>query len=96
MEKQYFVYLITNQPYGTLYIGVTNILARRVYEHREGLVEGFSKDRGLSRLVWYEVHQDVNEAIAREKRIKKWHRDWKINLIQAMNPEWNDLYDSIG
>ena len=91
----YFVYLITNKQYGTLYVGVTRDLVRRVYEHRGGFVEGFSKRHDLDRLVWYEAHGDVKEAIAREKLIKKWHRDWKINLIQADNPEWNDLYASI-
>ena len=88
----YFVYIITNQRYGTLYVGVTNDLVRRTYEHREGFVEGFSKRHDLSLLVWYEVHEDINAAITREKTIKKWRRDWKINLIQENNPEWADLY----
>ena len=75
--------------------GVTNDLIRRTYEHRNNAVEGFTRDEGLHRLVWYEVHEDAYEAISREKRIKKWHRDWKVNLIQAMNPEWKDLWDDI-
>jgi putative endonuclease len=95
MEKQFYVYILTNKPYGTLYVGVTSDLAQRIYQHREGLAEGFSKRHELDRLIWYEVHEDVTQAIAREKRIKKWHRDWKINLIQTTNPDWKDLYDSI-
>ena len=91
----YFVYIITNQRYGTLYVGVTNDLIRRVYEHRGGFVEGFSKQHDLSLLAWYEVHEDITAAITREKTIKKWRRDWKINLIQENNPEWNDLYATI-
>ena len=91
----YFVYLITNKPYGTLYAGVTNDLVRRVYEHKNGFAEGFSKRHDLGQLVWYEAHEDVLAAISREKLIKKWWRDWKINLIQGMNPEWDDLYPSI-
>ena len=91
----YFVYLITNKPYGTLYVGVTRDLVKRVYEHRSGFVEGFSKEHELGMLAWYEAHEDVKEAIKREKLIKKWHRDWKINLVQGMNPEWKDLYATI-
>jgi putative endonuclease len=95
VSKQYYVYLITNERYGTLYVGVTNDLLRRVYEHREGVVQGFSKQHGLGRLVWFEAHDDVLAAIKREKVIKRWRRDWKMNLIQAMNPNWDDLYESI-
>ena len=91
----YYVYLITNKPYGTLYTGVTSNLVRRIYEHRNGLAEGFSKQHDLSWLVWYEVHEEIIPAIAREKSIKKWRRDWKVNAIQVMNPNWDDLYDSI-
>ena len=95
MSKQYYVYLITNKRYGTLYVGVTNDLVRRIYEYREGAVQGFSKQHGLGRLVWFEAHDDVLAAIEREKVIKRWRRDWKMNLIQAMNPNWDDLYESI-
>jgi putative endonuclease len=95
MERQFYVYILTNQRYGTLYVGITNDLVRRVWEHRNNLVKGFSQDHGLHRLVWYEVHATAYEAITREKRIKKWHRDWKVNLIQEMNPEWEDLYDVV-
>ena len=91
----YFVYLITNKRYGTPYVGITRDLVKRIYEHRSGFVEGFSKRHDLHQLVRYEVHGDVYAAIAREKLIKKWHRDWKIILIQAENPEWSDLYATI-
>jgi putative endonuclease len=95
MQRQYYVYLLTNKPWGTLYTGVTNHLVRRTFEHKEGLAEGFTKQHGLKTLVWYEVHEDVTAAITREKQIKRWRRDWKVNLIQAMNPEWRDLYEEI-
>ena len=95
MDRQYYVYLLTNKPYGTFYVGITNDLVRRIWEHRNDLVDGFTKEHRLHRLVWYEVHGDVVEAITREKRIKKWHRDWKVNLVQRMNPEWDDLYEGI-
>jgi putative endonuclease len=90
-----YVYIMTNQPYGTLYVGVTSNLIKRAWEHRTEAVEGFTKKHGLKRLVWYEQHTSMIEAIAREKRIKRWHRDWKVNLVQAMNPEWEDLYEKI-
>lgn len=95
MSKQYYVYIITNKPYGTLYIGVTNDLVRRVHEHREGFVAGFSKEYGLRELVWFEVTEDIQAAIQREKQLKEWRRDWKINLIQESNPEWRDLYSDL-
>jgi len=77
---------------GTLYIGVTNDLARRVHEHREGLVPGFTKRYAVKTLVWYEDHHDFREAIAREKALKEWNRAWKLRLINEANPEWSDLY----
>ncbi len=95
MRDSAYVYIMTNKPYGTLYVGVTSDLVKRVWEHREGLVKGFTKEHGLKSLVWYELHESMIEAIAREKLIKKWHRDWKANLIQEMNPGWHDLYESI-
>ena len=95
MERHYFVYILTNKAYGTLYVGITNDLVRRAWEHRNDFVEGFTRAHQLHRLVWYQAHEDVREAIAQEKRIKKWHRDWKVNLIQAKNPAWNDLYEEI-
>jgi len=95
LTKQYYVYLITNKPYGTLYVGVTGNLVKRIYEHRTGVVEGFSKTHELQMLVWYEVHEDVLAAITREKQIKEWRRDWKVNLVQEMNADWQDLYEGI-
>ena len=91
----YYVYLITNKPYGTLYVGVTRDLVKRIYEHRGGFVEGFSNQHDLGRLVWFEAHKDVKSAIEREKKVKKWRRDWKVNLVQTENPTWDDLYQSI-
>jgi len=91
MDKQYFVYLLTNKPYGTIYTGVTSNLIQRVYQHKEGFVDGFTKKYDLHQLVYYEVHVDINEAILREKRIKRWHRQWKINLIEQSNPHWSNL-----
>jgi len=95
MDLQYYVYILANQPCGTLYVGVTNDLVRRVWEYKGGFVEGFSKEHNLHRLAWFEVHDSAYEAISREKRIKKWHRDWKVNLIQEMNPSWDDLYEKV-
>jgi len=90
-----YVYMLANQPYGTLYVGVTNDLVRRVVQHRAGLIYGFTKAHGLHQLVWFESHESIVEAIRREKRIKRWHRDWKVNLVRSINPQWIDLYDAI-
>ena len=87
-----YVYITTNQKHGTLYIGVTSDLERRIHEHREGLTPGFSSTYGCSRLVWYEEHDSIGTAIQREKSLKRWYRQWKIALIEAMNPEWRYLY----
>jgi putative endonuclease len=95
MPRQYYVYIMTNKPFGTLYVGMTNDLVRRTWEHREGMVEGFTSDFGLKTLVWYEIHGNAYEAIRREKAIKRWHRDWKVNLIQEKNAQWRDLYSAI-
>ena len=95
MEKHSYVYIMANAPYGTLYIGCTTDLIRRTWQHREGVIDGFTKQHGLKRLVWYEVHAGIMEAGLREKQIKLWKRDWKINLIQKINPDWRDLYDEI-
>ena len=95
MEKQSYVYMLSSTRYGTLYVGVTSDLIRRVWQHREGLADGFTKKYGVKTLVWFEAHQDILEAIKREKRIKKWNRDWKIALIQKDNPFWTDLYPEI-
>ena len=89
------VYILASKQNGTLYVGVTSDLVRRVWEHRSGLVEGFTNRYGVHRLVWYEVHPSMAAAIAREKAIKAWKRVWKIDVIEASNPEWSDLYDNI-
>ena len=94
MRKGY-VYLLASKPYGTLYIGVTNDLIRRVYEHREKFVEGFTKRHDVTRLVYFEIFEDIEQAIHREKRLKKWPRAWKISLIEKDNPDWIDLYPEI-
>ena len=88
-----WVYMMTNRRDGVLYIGVTSNLPKRAYEHREGFVEGFTKQYGLKRLVWAERHDDIRTAIQRERTMKHWPRAWKVRLIHAMNPEWDDLYD---
>jgi putative endonuclease len=90
-----WVYIVTNKPNGTLYVGVTAELQRRAWEHREGVVEGFTKRYQLKRLVYAERHEDIRDAIHREKRLKYWPRQWKINLIRKDNPDWADLYESL-
>ncbi len=90
-----WVYIICDQPYGTLYIGVTSNIRRRAYEHREGSVDGFSKRYGLKLLVYVETFTDIRSAIEREKQLKKWRRAWKIELIQSLNPAWTDLYETL-
>jgi putative endonuclease len=87
MDKSSYVYILASEPYGVLYIGVTSNLVKRVWEHREGVVAGFSKQYGVKQLVWFEVHSEIVNAITREKQIKKWNRNWKVNLIQEMNPD---------
>jgi len=89
--NQYFVYILTNKSNRVLYIGVTNDLERRMYEHRNKMVDGFTKRYNLTKLVYFEETSDVRSAIEREKQLKNWHRDWKINLINQFNPNWNDL-----
>ena len=90
-----WIYIMTNRPNGTLYVGVTSNLARRAWEHREGVVEGFTKRYGLKRLVYVERYDDIRLAIQREKNLKHWSRAWKVQLILAKNPNWNDLYDQL-
>ena len=92
MEKQFCVYMLASDRNGTIYIGVTSNLVKRVWEHKEGVVPGFTSEYGVHKLVWYEQHESAESAITREKRIKKWNRDWKIKLIEESNPYWNDLY----
>ena len=96
MGKPYFVYIVTNRKHGALYTGVTNDIVRRTSEHRVGL-PGFARTHGCKHLVWFEVHEDINEAIVREKRVKQWQRAWKDRLIEEANPDWRDLWwDIIG
>jgi putative endonuclease len=90
--KTYHVYILANRKNGALYIGVTGHLAQRIFQHREGLIEGFTKKYGVHRLVYAEAYEDVGQAIAREKAMKKWRRAWKIELIERDNPDWDDLY----
>lgn len=88
----YYVYVMTNRPYGVLYIGMTNDLVRRVWEHKTHAVKGFTDLYNLDKLVWFEQTPAVESVIAREKQLKNWHRQWKIALIEKMNPDWRDLY----
>jgi len=91
MEEQYYVYILTNKFNTVLYIGVTNDLVRRTYEHKNKMIDGFTKKYNLTKLVYYEATTDVRSAIGREKQLKNWHRDWKMNLIKDFNPDWKDL-----
>lgn len=91
----YFVYIMSSNANGTLYVGVTSDLIRRVYQHKEGLVEGFTKKYHVKKLVYYEIYEEVLYAIQREKNLKFWIRNWKIELIEKMNPEWRDLYGDL-
>jgi putative endonuclease len=95
MNRQPSVYILTNKRNGTLYIGVTSDLAKRVWEHKNNMVAGFTKKYNLHHLVWYELHENMESAILREKRLKDYKRLWKLRLIESMNPDWQDLYDSI-
>jgi len=90
--KEYFVYILASKRNGTLYIGLTNNLLKRVHEHKNDLLNGFTKKYSMHMLVYYEVFRNINDAITREKRMKKWDRQWKIKLIEKSNPEWEDLY----
>ena len=90
-----YVYILAGAPNGILYVGVTSDLVRRIYEHRNGLVPGFTKKYAIKRLVYFEQYEDIQTAIQREKNIKHWSRAWKVGLIIPGNPEWNDLYNSI-
>jgi putative endonuclease len=94
-DATYFVYILASQPHGTLYIGVTNDLRRRLEEHRAGEGGVFTKRYGVKTLVWHELHGDALTAIQREKSLKRWPRDWKQNLIERDNPHWQDLYPTL-
>ena len=93
--KKFYVYILCSKRNGTLYIGVTSDLVKRIYEHKNDLVDGFTKKYKVHRLIWYETHEATESAITREKQIKKWKRAWKLKLIEQNNPEWIDLYESI-
>jgi len=90
-ERRFYTYILASRPWGTLYVGVTNDLMRRVFEHKEGRIEGFTKKYGVKTLVYFEEWATANDAIHREKRLKKWPRSWKITLIRTDNPDWADL-----
>jgi putative endonuclease len=94
-NRQPCVYILASGPKGTLYVGVTSDLVKRVWQHREGVVKGFSMGYGVHRLVWYEQHATMASAITREKAIKAWRRVWKIKLIESVNPNWEDLYPTL-
>ena len=95
IKKSYYVYILASKPNGTIYIGMTDDLIRRVTQHKQGLVPGFTKTYGVKMLVYYEQTELVLSAIAREKQLKKWKREWKIRLIESMNPEWKDLFEEL-
>ncbi len=95
MERPSYVYILASAPYGTLYIGATTDLIRRVWQHREKIIPGFTSKYDVLRLVWFEVHSDLREAALRERRLKKWNRAWKIALINKDNPRWDDLYPGL-
>lgn len=93
--KHYYIYILCNKYNDVFYIGVTNDLVRRIYEHKNNLIAGFSKKYKLHKLVYYEVFEDINDAIKREKQLKNWHKDWKLNLIQSINPALIDLEETL-
>jgi putative endonuclease len=95
MNKQPAVYILSSKRNGTLYVGVTSDLVKRVWEHKDDVVEGFTKKYGVHDLVYFELHGDMESAITREKQLKKWHRGWKIELIEKNNPTWRDLWSEI-
>ena len=91
-SAMFYVYLLASKPYGTLYIGTTSDLVRRIWEHKNNIVPGFTSEYGVHQLVWFEVHQSKDAALQREKQIKEWKRNWKINLIERENRHWRDLF----
>ncbi len=95
MSNSYFVYILASKRNGTLYVGVTSDLPRRISEHKSSLIDGFTKEHDVKMLVYYEFHQEIEQAIRREKRLKKWDRKWKLELIEKNNPEWKDLFGQI-
>ncbi len=95
MDKAFCVYMLASGRNGTLYVGVTSNLGQRVWQHKEGLVGGFTKEHAVKMLVWFEQHESAEAAITREKQIKKWNRAWKVRMVEETNPYWHDLYPSI-
>ena len=95
MNSNYYIYILSSFKNKRLYIGLTSNLPKRVYEHKEKLIEGHTSKYNIDRLVYFEVFESAEEAVKRERQLKNWHRDWKINLVQERNPDWNDLYDEI-
>jgi putative endonuclease len=95
MNKTGYVYILASRRYGTLYLGVTSDLVKRMWEHREGFVDGFTRKYGVKQLVWFETHDDIVSAITREKQLKEWKRAWKMDLIHRSNPMWRDLYPDV-
>ena len=95
MKTYSYIYILTNKIQGTIYIGVTSDLIKRIHEHKNKVVPGFSKQYNLDKLVYYEIHDNIELAISREKQLKNWNRQWKIELIEENNPDWNDLYETI-
>lgn len=95
MKENFYVYILCSRRRGTLYVGVTSDLKKRIYEHKNGMVEGFTQKYGVHRLVYYEVAKEIETALSREKQLKKWNRVWKFRLIEEHNPEWMDLYDEL-
>ncbi len=95
MKENFFVYMLAKDRNSTFYVGVTSDLVKRVWEHKNEVAEGFTKKYGIKKLVYYEVFSDAENAFAREKRLKKWNRLWKMRVIEEMNPDWTDLYDEI-
>jgi putative endonuclease len=95
VDKQPVVYILASKRNGTLYIGMTSDLIKRIWEHKNNLIEGFAKRYSVHNLVWYEAHENMESAILREKKLKEWSRTWKLELIESSNPNWNDLYNTI-
>ena len=95
MDRAGYVYIMASRRNGTIYVGVTSNLAARAYHHRNGVIEGFTKDYDCKLLVWYEAHDHIDDARYRERQLKKWNRQWKLRLIEEMNPDWGDLFESI-
>lgn len=94
-EQQYYVYILASKRNGTLYIGISSNLKDRIYKHKQGIYDGFTKKYKVNKLVYYEVYTDVRDSIAREKQLKNWKREWKIQLIEKDNPAWRDLFDDL-